>query len=377
MQEIKTICPSVHPSLTHLSIDQIASLQEDFIKGELKNKEIIAKYQLIGISPNALTCRMPPYIDKSIACPECNVFSIRRLSGRGMPAGEPYCPSCGQSLLSKFDPEKRIWELRNLKQLVKMDPKAAKQYRINYERAFISRINFDGLTFSQKVFLGSWVSTCISEDLTTILGHEVLEKKICPTKEYFDDMINSLADEGLLPSNEIWNLKIEIEPDLVKEILFPKVFQWADLEDQLIMWKEIAYQEILEFYDYKMSDIKLGYTIGEKAYLIINSMVDTYSVSQSWNLVYYAVKDACEFLVKNGNKPHASNTVLYNCSKRMERYLQNNWVLTPFKRWSKYCAQSEISIYFFQKILMIGDNGFNLKPSYDALVEDKTLEELL
>lgn len=310
MSEIKTIYPNIHPSLANLSEDQIACLQEEFIKGELKNKEIIAKYQLHGISPNALTCRMPSYIDKSIACPECNVYSLRRLFGRGVLVGEPYCPSCGQSLLSKFDPDRRIWELRNLKQLVRMDPKAAKQYRINYERVYISKIVFDSLAFSQKVFLGSWVSTCINEDLTTIFGHDVLEKKICPTKEYFDDMTNSLADEGLLPSNEIWNLKIEIEPDLAKEILFPKVFQWADMDDQLNMWKKIAYQEILEFYDYKMRDIKLGYTIGEKAHLTINSMIDTYSVAQSWNLVYYAVKDACEFLVRNGNKPHASNTVL-------------------------------------------------------------------
>lgn len=266
MSEIKTIYPTIHPSLAHLLEDQIACLQDDFIKGELKNKEIIAKYQLIGISPNALTCRMPSYIDKSIACPECNVYSLRRLSGRGVPVGEPYCPSCGQSLLSKFDPERRIWDLRNLKQFVKMDSKSAKQYRINYERVYISRNIFDGLTFSQKVFLGSWVSTCINEDLTTILGYDVLEKKICPTKEYFDDMINSLIIVGFLPSDEIWNLRIEIEPDLAKEILFPKVFQWADLEVQLKMWKDIAYQEILEFYDYKMKDINLGYIIGEKAH---------------------------------------------------------------------------------------------------------------
>lgn len=221
-----------------------------------------------------------------------------------------------------------------MKRLIKMDHKAAKQPCINYGRVYLTRKNFDG-------------------------------------------MIYSLIIVVFLQSYEIWNLKIEIEPDLAKKILFPEVFQWTDLEVQLNMWMEISYQEILEFYDYKMKDIKLGYKIGEKAHIIINSMVDNYSVTQSWNLVYYSVKDACELLMKNGNKPHASNTVLYNCSKRMERYLQNNWVLKPFERWSKFCSQSEISIYFFQKSLKIGDNGFNLKLNYDVLLKDKTFEDLL
>jgi hypothetical protein len=376
--EIKTVNPNVAPELSHLTTEEIDQLRLDYQQNLMKVKLIMQKYNITGFHISSLMYKIPEIVDKNTICPTCNVYSLRKIVGRNLAFGIPFCPICQKKLSSDFNPEKRIRELQNIKQRIEQKLPISFHDVIPYTIHYISAESFNILTLEQKIFFGSWVSSCIQEDLVTLCMHDIFERKICPTTEYFHQLLEQLSEIGFIPGKEHWRLKLELDKDFTKKLLnpFEEFKNTPDLYNSL--WKKMNYFEVLEYYQLRMMEIRLTTTIGEKADHTINSLLDELSVGQIHSLIYYATKDACEIIVKGlYTRLHAANTVLYSCSQRRDKFLQNNWRITPFNRSNKICPQSEMSIYLFEKILQIGDQGFTHKPSFEIITASPLFKQAI
>lgn len=374
MEEIQQPNINIHPDIAHLGNDQIDEMRNDYLNGEIKVKEIMAKYELSGFHPSVFYKRIPPKVDKTMACPVCNVFAIRLFQGKAVPLGDPFCPDCGQSLISEINPEKRARELRVIKKESRVIEYCDTVIEVPLLNAKLTREIFSQLSFEQKVFLGTAIALCVGEDMTILEGEEIIHKKICPTLQYFRYLTDSLVTSGLLPSNDLWRTRIFVDSDLTKELMLPNDQFGANYDEQFELWKTMAYHEVAECYFNKLEGIINRNTIGKKGVLTIKSLINELSVAQIFYLLYKSHKNVCVFIVnKNVTKPHAANTLLYNCLKTKDRFKQNGWDIFAYNRYQNFCSQSEMSSYLFDKILRIGDKGFTHRPCLEIIKETQGL----
>lgn len=363
------------PELEHLTIEEIERLQDEYLEGSIKVKDLMEKYDLSGFTYNALRGKLPPKIDRSMACPECNTYGVAAIQGRYTSLGKTHCPVCNKKLVCDFRPSfSRISNFVNIpRSLSNITPTIEpsfwdNEFEFEFKETYLTYDEFIDLNVEQRVFLASIIRTCLSEDMQVIKGEEISSFKICPTYQYFEEIVNSLVSKKVIPTDKLNSLRIYIHESLSEIMFLPFDNRGVDSLALLELWKKIAYHEVVEYYTYKLLDINLPVNIGDKAELTINTLLEKLSVSQIFNLIYWSVKDACEFIVAGrGTKKHAANTVLYNCLKKSERWLQSDYPIKTYNRPKLHCPQSEMSAYFFDSVLGIGDQGFYDTPSIELI----------
>lgn len=62
------------------------------------------------------------------------------------------------------------------------------------------------------------------------------------------------------------------------------------------------------------------------------------------------------------SKKHAANTTIGLCQRYIERAKINGWKLTEYKK-PKDLLQSELSRFFFNRVIKIGELGFTMQPT--------------
>jgi len=91
-------------------------------------------------------------------------------------------------------------------------------------------------------------------------------------------------------------------------------------------------------------------------------LINNYSVSQIYTIIYRSTNNALRFQVERGvSKKHASNTIVGNVQSFAERAIIKQWDVQRYNR-LKECPESALSKFFFGRILKIGFAGFNEKP---------------
>lgn len=88
-----------------------------------------------------------------------------------------------------------------------------------------------------------------------------------------------------------------------------------------------------------------------------------FSVSQIYGIIWCAVADASKLYLEKGiSKKHAANSVIGACERYAERAKINGWDLTQYNR-IKDLPQSELSLFYFNRVLGIGEMGFRVPPT--------------
>lgn len=122
--------------------------------------------------------------------------------------------------------------------------------------------------------------------------------------------------------------------------------------------------ECLGFIDYMLRDHNLPFRAGEKTRLVLEKLLQEFSVSQIYCLIWRASKDAAAFYQRGGvAKSHASNTLVGSIERAGERALANNWDIKSFRR-NYSLPQSEASRVLFNFALGTDDGGFHLNKRY-------------
>ncbi|PZX11378.1 hypothetical protein LX69_03104 [Breznakibacter xylanolyticus] len=227
----------------------------------------------------------------------------------------------------------------------------------------ISIDQFDSISYEAKIYLGTIVSLVISSDLIVVDTMLLSEYKIFPGNTPFINLMEELEIE---PQYQKWDV-YKLDPLLTNLLLFPDNALFGSETEKLQLWKRIAIEEAKEYLKYRMEENRFSLLQGNIVNEIFESLLETYSLSNIFYFIYMSVTEACKHYAKNNNRNHASNTVIYNCLRYGERYKSNNWEAKQYNRTGQ-TAQSEISRYYFDSVLKIGDKGFYEKPSIEVLM---------
>ena len=388
----------IHEKLRHLTMLQIESLMNKYYNG-VKASDIIKEYNIDTTSSKLYTL-FPPIICEDIICPVCNEPMYKERDSKSSYSWnkkKPFCAICGHTdeiickcnyCIAEREKVRKLNEERKVRILQEKREKIKKVYDLN-----IVPVNYSELNFREKVFLGALLRTSLSEDMEVILPLNDAERELAPTIGYIKEILSYLIGRGVisvdsnssidafLDSNEEKDIefpnvyyitmvkyRINIVGDeeiknILSKIINPKSFSDADKEDALNIWKEIALEECIEYFEYQMKSVRFDFNIGEKTIAIFKDLLENFSVSQLYGIIYKSVANATKYYQESSvSKKQAANSVIGGCQRYAERAMINNWELAKYSR-IKELPQSMISEFFFDRVIGVGSLGFNMPPS--------------
>ena len=276
----------------------------------------------------------------------------------------------------------------------------AKQRIVEEYSQYEEPVDITQLDFTTRVYLGALIRSCVNEDLFYVHPYNKTLKRLAPTDSMAEKIYKHLINQKVIvvdPSSSIgcFNLDSEKFPkeysvfdvtynlnilypnnkkELLNEILYPDFYSSEHLEMAFDLWKEIATYECIEFLQYHLDKVHFDFSPGDKTYATFDGMLNVFSVSQIYCIIWRAVRDACHYYQKgNVSTNHAANSAVYNCRRISDNIMRNGWHVSDFTR-PHDILQSEISLYFYNAVVKIGDRGLSVAPNLDDLGIEKLKE---
>lgn len=385
---IKYTC-NLDERLKHLNKDEIIELINQYYSGE-SSKKLIEKYN-INISISKLYTLFPPIVHEDIICPYCNITMITKRVPKSAlkERNKPYCPICYHSYSEDCKCNKCETERSTKRQKI-LDEKIRLIHE-TYDVCNVKAINFEDISFIDKVYLGALLRVGLTEDLNKVKPMEENYYKLCPTQKFRDNIIEKLMMKNVLKihpespveafdefgkcfPNKFYMNKVyfylnissttsKAFNEIVDMLINPKI----DYNDHKLecyeLWKEIALDECKEYLLYSMNKVGLTpFNIGDKTISMLNDLLENFSVSQIYSIIYNAINEALRYYhTNNVYKKQSANYVIGKCQRIAERRLANSWETYKYKR-NFDCPQSLLSDFIYNRVMKIGDDGFNLKP---------------
>lgn len=304
------------------------------------------------------------------------------------------CKECGDAYFfeNRTDYKKNhnieIWTCQNCQDRLKSN---LLEHKYNTLKIFADRSLSEPcdpylLNVRQLVSISALVRFAGNESLSHIQAYtSVKSDRFSPKSEYGISIIKELYSSDVIvvsPNSDLSRISLneeggyrfymdEVEfllrhPDpvgfinIVEELIVAPNFALENKEEIELFSQEIALQECLEYLDIVLTEHRLTYKPGEKTILILKKLLENYSVSQIYNFIWRAGKDAAAFYLRNRvSKDHAAKTVVGNIERQMDRALANNWDVKSYNRNYDY-PQSAISRVLYNTILKTDDGGFNI-----------------
>lgn len=383
--------------LKHLSTDEINTLMNLYYSGEKSATNLVAMYN-IDSPPTHLYKLFPAMKLEDVVCENCNEPMYQKRpskSSYGKNLEKPYCESCGHTdsyrCKCKACDDKRQQMLRDIAQ---EKVAAEKRDRELIEKTYALRGDFkdyDSLTFTDKVYLGALCRYALGEDGNSIKPTSDLGGMLAPYDMYFDIIKELYRKEIILvhpnsPTecfvrNEVFPNTFRIDmvtyfvnikyasnkQDTVDKILNPDLRSIDCIEEAYDIWRRIALTECIDYLLLQMNRVGFKFEPGEKTVSVMNTLLDNFSVSQIYAIIYNSITKATRYYQEQSvSKNQAANSVITRCEAYGERILMNGWSINRYDR-IKELPQSALSEYLFNKVLKIGDSCFNQAPSIDYL----------
>lgn len=381
--------------LSHLTKEQVEELIARYYNKE-KAKLLIEEYN-IDANPSQLVRLFPPKITEEI-CPYCDINLVLKRTSRDYSWNKetPTCPSCGHEnngfcwcRSCKEKEQIRLQRERQDKQEL-----LNSLLQINEE----DKVEIESLSFEERIFLGALLREGISEDFNYIKPIESFVNPLAPTHDFSNEILALLREKRLIvihPSSDSeyfedidiesgsfrfypfkvkWALNVKKEGvnkvPLVESLINPD--NLTDSDSSYNLWRKIALHEALEYFYHSLNNI-LGveYSPGEKTISVLSDLINDYSVSQIYTIIYRSTNNALRFQAERDvSRKHAANTIIGNAQSFAERAKVNKWDVQRYNR-LKELPESALSKFFFERILKIGFAGFNEKPRLIIQNENK------
>lgn len=392
----------MHHKLSHLTNEQVNDLMRRYYdKNGDSISQLIKEYK-IDVSLNQLYTLFPKKVFEE-KCEYCDVnleanYVSRTVAGYSFWEKDKFwedekkCPKCGHKhsqlrcncskcrQQEEEERRRRQQQEENLKDIQRAKIKYVYGTRVN------SPLNIDQLDFVDRVYLGAVMRGFLAEDLSYI--EPINPNILAPTEKMAVEIVETLINKKILVvscnsdinafcQNEDfpysyyifkvkYNLNIEIsdnEDDFISKIMYPEVLKEEDREEAYKLWKKIAIEECIEYLLYEMGKVRFDFSPGEKTNTTFEELLKYFSVSQVYNIIRKKISDAAR-LYQEGNmsRKHAANTVISGCLSYGERAIMNNWDLWRYFR-QKDLPQTIISEHLFNRVIGIGEMGFNMPPT--------------
>lgn len=382
----------MYDNLDHLSEYELNELIEQYYNStsEKEVKKIIDDYEL-NIKPQNLWRYFPPEIIEDEFCEFCGTNlkvvrfnrKVRKTLDLEYLRSEYYCPICGHQPHNKYKectcPNCIVIKEKNI-ELKKEKIKAT--YDVDY-----LPIKINELELRDRVSLGALCFSLLEEDMYHLGMIHDYNGKITPTKELLTVILKTLANANIIRVSALSDINafvqgekfpneyyiylvkyyLGIEFDENKRITYQKLIEpeiniIQNIDQIILLWENIAIQECIEYLLYKLDAIDFQFSPGAKTLEIFSNLVFDFSVSQIFGIIKRATEQTLTYYYENRDrisKKHAANIVINNCQKYAERAKINNWNLYQYNR-PKELLQSDLSFFFFYKVLKIGDKGFRM-----------------
>lgn len=254
------------------------------------------------------------------------------------------------------------------------------------------------LSFESAIYLLSFTRLLAAEDFSFARSLDSVRQRLSPTTEMDLEITKRLFQEHLIfadPNSRLsafsgeraesihlleaqWILPLGLNSENPKDFVseLEEIFRGHDWpqgwrEAQLALWRKIALNECLQYLYVALEEHGLTFKPGEKTFLVINNLLEDFSVAQIYTFIWRAAKDAAAYLIRERvAKQHAANTVVGAMQRMGERARAERWDVSRYGR-NFNCPQSAISQVLFNAVLLIGDSGFNKPPTNQMLVITK------
>lgn len=373
-------------NLEHLTSEQIECLMQRYYAGESASK-LVKEYN-ISAHGSELYKLFPPEVFPDYICEYCDeplVINRPSKTRKNSPKYKEglYCPICGHRPFQTHcnckncQEEERILQEEQLQQIEEAYSKPR------------TPVDFSSLSFENKVFLGAICRALLKENLYEIAPFSDSEVILAPTGGLRQKLYSNLIHNQIIavsPRSPLEAFDVDSEDfpntfyiyrvtyflnlifpsnkqDLFTEILDPSYYCSENADEAVALWKEIAVAECIEYLQYQLDKVNFEFTPGEKTYKMFDIILNDFSVSQIYGIIWRAVADASKLYLEKGiSKKHAANSVIGACERYAERAKINGWDLTQYNR-IKDLPQSVLSLFYFNRVLGIGEMGFRVPPT--------------
>lgn len=164
-----------------------------------------------------------------------------------------------------------------------------------------------------------------------------------------------------------WILTVEDPFSLLEEItdLAGTISNWPSKWSEAVndLWTEIALAECKQYFRHSAAERGLPEAGGKSTDLMLRTLLQNFSVSQCYRIIWTGAQRAVDFLVrKRCSRQHASNFMIGECQRWADRALAEGWEVKHFKR-NFDLPRSSMSYVFFDLFIKNGQAGFNSVPS--------------
>ncbi|WP_303869615.1 hypothetical protein [Acetobacterium wieringae] len=409
----------IHKDLSHLSESQIKELIYRYYENE-NVKTLLVEFD-VHVPPGKLVKLFPPVSHQDYPCPNCGalLYSNQKSKTNKVPTSihELFCLNCGHTNnLSNHCTCKYCLSLKKIeKERIEKD-RQDREKRISkihevIENAFNINNNipldFDELCFKHKVYLSAICKALLVENYTStrqIQPFELLTyiKPLSPSDQYTTLMYSELVKQRILIPSPISDITAFVLEDqngnfnflddfpyefcldktwyiinvtcnegfdsLIKKILLGNYYSSEiNSSEALVLWKDIAKQECISYFEYQLSTVHFNTQFGKKTNIIIEKLLEYFSVSQVYALIWKEVASASKaYLEHRFSKNYAKNIAIHGVERYGERALENGWEIIKYSR-NREVPQSILSLVLFNLVLLIYDDGFNEPPNIKLL----------
>nr|WP_319398994.1 hypothetical protein [uncultured Carboxylicivirga sp.] len=368
MEEYTIIEPEISEYLAELSKEDLAEVIALYHNKENKIKDIIDQFNLRNINLGDFRLHLPPRICHDYVCPQCLVVSWECHASRGN-YSIPYCPECNTFMYSLYDGEivlsKRRREQEYINYMNRVD--------VNYyeSKMFISNEEFVGFSYEKKVVLGCMASVSISEDLSHIKGKLLNNMKLFP-----EETNDTITFECINPPIGYLNeYQCGLEDPLGKDLIFPQKQLGGTLQEQFLLWKKINLAEAKELLFWRSNHMGFFVKDGALVEEVLSSLLSEYSVGQVYKIIWSAVSQATDYYSQTNNRFKSANSIIHSCRRSADYFKSRGWEIKNYYR-PPACQQSQLSQYYFDTVLKIGDKGFNTPASLSLLIHNSINNKL-
>lgn len=375
----------MYKNLNHLSSKEKSNLMQRYYNGE-PVATLLEEYAL-SVHASELYKLFPPEVYQKYSCEYCGEHLVLdRVSKTSLwktrYMSELYCPICGHK---PYEEECTCSNCAEKK--IQLRKHQLKQISDVYS-AYRPVVNFSDLSFESKVYLGALCFALMKENMFEIKPYIDSNVVLAPTQNLCKQIYDQLIKENIIavsPNSPLSAFVLDADnfphtyyrnavtyylnllfpndkQELFTEILNPSYYAPEYETSALALWKKIAVAECIEYLDYQLKKVGFDFTPGDKTHKIFEILLNDFSVSQIYGIIWKAVADSSKLYLERGiTKKHAANSVIGACERYAERAKMNGWTLTEYNR-IKELPQSALSFFFFNRVLKIGDLGFKMPP---------------
>ena len=372
----------MNKDFSHLTPTQLIELRDRYYAGEVV-KELEKEYDL-SFPLSSRVSNFPPIQYHDRLCPYCAIPMISTCRTRrhlDSMVQAMSCPTCGHAPNRYFG-----CKCTNCQKVEQEKNKKLQEELRQYYSVQPQPVDFCTLSLKNKIYLGALCRELLSEDLSRILPLRGSNKHLSPTTNLTDQIYTSLLEAGAIivsPNSPITAFDLEhtnfptvflkdaVEyrlnlafpektSELITDILSPTYYSSENPSQEIQdIHSEIAVSECIEYLLFQMNSVHFSFSPGERTYKTFEIILQDFSVSQTYGIIWKAVADASkQYLERRYTKQHAANIVIGSCERYAARAKLNNWQLPQYRR-PREIQQSALSHYFYYRVINIGDDGFN------------------